>query len=336
MINDASSNGLILALGRGGSIVTSRFGRALEMIEPAPLKIFAAVGGPEFGLTTLQPLPGRKLPPMSWLNAHFAALITSGERHIRSPGFTNATGTKLNLGNFDWTVEFWFQSARPGDSDGVTVEIGEGPRGENDRVTRLTLKADRSAFTLDNQPGGTKLAIPSSPSALSPGWHHLAFVYSASERQLSHYVDGVLQPLPAKAALKPLAHGDDACFSIGRDGLWQRPLAVRLDELRFSDLKVYTSAFQPPGSFSVTYGKGIPPVTLNAGPPLLFGANDDKSRPVELGSRKHVFNVFTSMVISLTRRWSGCGAAWMFPRWPAEPFNSNSAGGAQSSTPGSL
>ena len=110
----------------------------------------------------------------------------------------------------------------------VVFEIGEGPRGENDRVTRLTLNADRRAFTLYNQPSNVRLLIAT--NLAKAGWHHLAFVYSAGEQQLRHYVDGTRQKLPKKARLEALPHGDEAYFSVGRDRLWSRPLPGRLDE----------------------------------------------------------------------------------------------------------
>lgn len=122
-------------------------------------------------------------------------ISTKGERHLQSPLFPNPADTKVNLGSFDWTVEFWFLPAGEPEQEGVIFEIGEGPRGENDRVTRLTLNANGGGFTLYNQPTDLKLAIPSS-SAASRQWRHLAFVYSTKVKQLRHYVDGVLQPLP--------------------------------------------------------------------------------------------------------------------------------------------
>ncbi len=288
-LNDASGHNLFLAFGRGARIVEGHFGRALEPAEPALLKLSDVSLNPEFGLLPVGKPAGRKTEPMTWMNAHFCVLMTRGETALRKPPFANATDTKLNLGNFDWTVEFWFCATESGKGEGVVFEIGEGPRDENEHVTRLSLNADRRGFTLFNQPSGARLTIPSDAASLSKGWHHLAFVYAANEQQLRHYVDGALQPPPAKAALKALPHGEEAYFSIGRDGLWNRPLPGRLDELRFSDHQVYTANFQPPGSFSVTYGKGLPKLALKAGPPLLFGTNDDKTKPVELGSRKYVF-----------------------------------------------
>ena len=288
-LNDASGNNHFLVIGRGARIAEGRFGRALEPADPAPLRISGTSRNPQFGLTPVATAPGRTVAPMTWITATFCALATNGDRHLRNPGFLNATDGKLNLGAFDWTVEFWFLRTRESASDGVVFEIGTGPRGEDDRVTRLTLDAGGSAFTFYNKPGGVKLAIPTNAAALRAGWHHLAFVYDAAGRQLRHYVDGAPQPQPTKAAPKSLPHGDEAYFSIGRDGLWGHPLAGRIDELRFSDHQVYTTAFQPPASFSVTYGKGLPKVALRAGPPLLFGKGADRAKPVNLGSRKHLF-----------------------------------------------
>jgi len=289
LLNDASGNGHILAFGRGARIVDGRFGRALEPADPAPLKITGSIRNPQFGLTPVPPAPGRTVAPMTWMNATFAALSTNGEKHLRTPGFPNVTESKLNVGNFDWTIEFWYSATRETPAEGVIFEIGQGPRGENDHVTRLTLNQDRAGFTLVNQPSSTSLKIPSDVAALHHGWHHLAFVYDSAARQLHHYVDGAPQALPAKAALKTLDHGDEGYLSIGRDGRWGRPLGGRLDELRISNHQVYTAPFRAPGSFSFVYGKGTPKVTLKAGPPLLFGQGAAKTGVVPLGSRKHLF-----------------------------------------------
>ena len=287
ILNDATGNGLFLAMGRGARIVEGRFGRALEIAEPAPLNISASTMNPQFGLFPTPDSPAGKVTPLHWKNANFAALLTRGERRMRSPGFANATDTKLNLGAFDWTVEFWFRPGAGSNAEGVVFELGEGPRGANHRVTRLSLRADGASFLLENEPASVRLVIP---SKLTAGrWQHLAFVYDTAEQQLRHYADGVPQPLPAKAALKSLTHGEEAYFSVGRDGSWQRPLPGCIDELRFSDEQIYQAAFQPPASFSVTYGKGLGTTTLKQGPPLLFGSNAAPSQVVELGSRKHLF-----------------------------------------------
>jgi hypothetical protein len=295
LLTDSGSNNYFVVLGRGAHLVDGRFGHALEPADPLPLHIAghaAAPGAPSattFGLVSIPTPAGRTVPPMTWMNATFAALMTSGEKQLRTPGFANASDTKLNLGAFDWTVEFWYAGRRAG-TEGVVFEIGAGPRGENDHVTRLTLSASGAEFVLFNQPSGVSLRIPSAAAMLAPGagWHHLAFVYEVSTRQLRHYVDGKLQPLPGKAALQALPHGDEAYFTIGRDEKWARPLAGAIDELRFSDSQVYTAAFEPPASFAARYSGRVPTAKLKAGPPLLLGAGR-AAGPLDLGSRKFLF-----------------------------------------------
>ena len=213
---------------------------------------------------------------MDWANANFCALMTRGEKHLRQEaGFASATETHLNLADFDWTVEFWYRPTQTAAGDGVVLEIGEGPRGENDHVTQLLLNADRGGFTFINQPSGTHLAIPSDAAALaiaSADWHHFAFVYDAASRQLRHFVDGKQQALPKKCELEPLQPGSEDYLSIGRDGGWKRPLPGRIDELRISDAQVYRDEFSPPQSFSRYNSAAYQPPELKAGPPLLFAA----------------------------------------------------------------
>jgi hypothetical protein len=295
ILSDSGPNGYVVALGRGARLVPGRFGNALQTSDPEPIDIRGSSVRPgsesavRFGLVPVPVPAGRHVQPMWWGNANFAALLTSGEKHLRTGGYANATDTRLNLGAFDWTVEFWFQpDNRP--AGGVVLEIGSGPRGENDQVTRLSLDSARQTFELFNQPSGTTLKIPTDHQALQGGaWRHLAFVYTAGEGQLRHYVDGKLQTLPARARFAALPHGDEAYFSVCRDGLWGRPLAGKLDELRVSDNTVYSAAFTPPGSFSRTYGGKLPKFSLKAGPPLLFGKTAPAAPVIDLGSRKHVF-----------------------------------------------
>lgn len=297
LLSDSGPNDYFLALGRGGRLVDGRFGHALEPSDPAPLHIAVrpelldSKSAIQFGLVAAPTPPGRTVPPMTWKNALLTAFFTTGEKQLRTPGFANPTDTKLNLGAFDWTVEFWYRASTKPSEDGVVFEIGSGPRGENDRFTRLSLAGSGEEFILVNQPAGVTLRIPSAQTALRPGagWHHLAFVYDAAQKQLRHYVDGRLQRLPKKAALEALPHGDEAYFSLGRDNTWAHPLPGAIDELRFSDNDVYTTDFTPPGSFSETYGRGLPKVVLKAGPPLLFGSTVKHTGPIDLDARKYLF-----------------------------------------------
>ena len=294
VLNDASGDENVLVLGRGGRIVEGRFGNALEVAAPEPLDI--PEGTAEFGLSPLAPPPGRTVAPLTWHNADFAALMTSGERHLRKEvDVVNPTATALNLGASSWTVEFWYRAADKRGGEGTVLEIGTGPRGENDVVTRLSLGGDRSRLV--NQPSGADVTVASDGAALDSGaWHHYAFVYDACAGQLRHYVDGRPAGEPVSVRLRALPEGDDAYVSVGRDGTWGRPLAGALDELRVSEGQVYDGAFEVPGSFA----EAREPYTLAAGPPLLFRSESvgevpagtltfDTDEVVEVGRRKHLF-----------------------------------------------
>ncbi len=282
----------ILALGRGARIAEGKFGRALEIADPAPLPITSkgdlaeeGAGSILFGLRQPPIPPGRKIQPLWWGNATFAAIGTAGEAHLRKPKFANPSRNGLNLGAADWTIEFWYLPQRVTGEPGTIFEIGSGPRGENDRFTRLSLSADGRTFVLEQR--GITVTIP---TALAPkGWQHLAFTYSVRDRQLRHYVGGVAQPPRLAVTLQAVPPGDEAYVTIGRDGTFRHPLCGRLDEMRVSDHVVYAAAFRPPGSFSLTYGGKLSKPALAAGPPLLFGKDAPKTGVVELGSRKHLF-----------------------------------------------
>lgn len=294
ILND-SSGGSILALGRGARIAEGKYGRSLEIADPLPLRIKSAgsyeegAGSILFGIGRLPVPKGRTMEPLNWANATFAALATSGETHLRSPGFPNVSKSRLNLGAFDWTLEFWYQAVRDSTGEGTVYEIGSGPRGENELLTRLALAPGAAEFRLYHR-GAAPIGIPTNRAAVRSGrWVHLAFTYTAAEKQIRHSVDGVLQPLPAKALLQALEEGEEAYLTLGRDARFERPLPGRIDEMRVSDTVVYTGAFPPPGSFSLTYSGRMPKQTLVAGPPLLFGKEAPKDGVVRLGGRKHLF-----------------------------------------------
>ncbi len=315
-LDDISDNDMVLTLGLGAQVAPGRYGNALLLApRDPPLDVPPAEEKPgEFGMARLPTPEGRTVEPLSWFTAHYAALMTSGENHLRKQvGHKNPTTNALNLGDFDWTVEFWHSPADPpaaaasdadadADADAVIFELGSGPRGENDIATRLTWSGDRSRFVLVNQPAGASIEIPTTTDAapttgapptadaapttgapLTTAWHHYAFTYDSTANQLRHYVDGALQALPPTAALEALPAGDEAYFTLGTDGLFSRPLTGLLDEFRVSRGFVYTTDFDPPTTFATQ----PEPVELTQGPPLLF--TDDASDPVQLGTRKHVF-----------------------------------------------
>jgi hypothetical protein len=271
-----------LVLGPGGTIVPGKFGQALST-EPYPPVEIPKTGEETAALHRLPVPPGRTQEPLTWHNANFTALMTGGERHIRKEvSFASATRTDLNLGDFDWTLEFWFKAAAPR-GRGVVLEIGTGPRNENEVVTRLSLDLARSEFLLENQPSGTRTALRTAPMA-DEQWHHHAFTYRSGAGELSHYFDG-RREATARVTLKRLPAGDEDYLTLGRDGRWQQRLPGMLDEVRVSRGLVYSENFDAPKSFA----PARPQTRLIAGPPLLFAPDPPAKRVLALGNRKHVF-----------------------------------------------
>ena len=275
-----------LVLGLGGTVVEGKFGHALST-EPYPPVEIPPQGQKTAALHRFPVPAGRTQEPLSWHNAQFTALMTGGERQVRKEvSFASATRTDLNLGDFDWTVEFWFR-AQHADGTGVVFELGTGPRGENDVVTRLTADVKGGAFVWENQPAGVTLRIPSQATALTDtgAWHHYAFCHDVRAGRLTHYVDGRRQGGAHPVALRRLPPGDEDYLSVGRDAKWARPLPGLLDELRVSRTVVYQAEFAPPGSLAPV----VPAVTLRRGLPLLFAPDAPRTGVVSLGSRKHLF-----------------------------------------------
>ena len=294
VLADAGPASHFLILGRGAELVPGKFGRALRPITPLPLAIQyrgsgaasdADSGGNAvtFGLRPPPLQPGRTQPPLTWENAHFAALTTTGDAHLRRAPFANATDSKLNLGAGDWTIECWLRLDPSAQGEGTIFEIGAGPRGENENVTRFSVLPAQNAFAL-TQSATVTLAL--STEKLPPDeWIHVALVHTGETAELRLFANGKLR---AKSAVKLAAqpHGDEAFLSIGRDGRWARPFPGAIDELRISDHAVYTADFSPPASFSRMQREQRPPPL--AGLPLLFGAQA-KAAVLELGSRRHLF-----------------------------------------------
>lgn len=294
VLGDAASGDFPLVIGPGGQLVEGKFGNALEplgrpKVSYSPQSLLTESGEP---IRDDLKSTSKSTAKMSWLNADFSALMTRGEQHLRQEVvFGSPTASGLNLGDSDWTVEFWYRPMGPLERPGVVFEIGSGPRNAGNPITQLILTENDQSFTLINEPGEIGLLIPSDSSALdasSPDWHHLAFVYSETEGQLRHYVDGILQPLPKKCDLRPLPLGKQDYMSVGRDGRWQHRLPGRIDELRFSDSQDYLHDFTPPSSYS-KYQSDYQPPQLRTGPPLLFDEDVRQSKRIELGSRKYLF-----------------------------------------------
>jgi hypothetical protein len=287
-ISDLSDNDYPLVLGPGGQIVPGKFGNALEPSEQPKIE-YPENDNIKFGLKVVQIPEGRTIEPMTWMNSNFCALMTSGENHLRKQvGFVNPTKTKLNLGQFNWTVEFWYKPTHPSSGDGVVFEIGQGPRGENSEVTKLVLNPRAKSFILINQPGNVNLTIPTDPKISDfdeNDWLHLAFVYNSDIEQLSHFVNGKIQSLPEKCTIIQLDKGKEDYMSIGRDGLWNNPLPGRIDELRFSEGMRYVNDFDPPASMSYVVNEQSGSKRI-IGKKLLF---NDPNLPIQLEDRKYLF-----------------------------------------------
>lgn len=273
-----------LVLGLGGTVVPGRFGQALSTEAYPPIEL-PAVGQATAALQRASVPAGRTQEPLTWHNAGFTALMTSGEPHIRKEvSFVSPTKSDLNLGDFDWTVEFWLKIDR--DGAGVVFEVGSGPRGENDQVTRLSCDPAAGSFLLENHSSRTRVEIPTSRDALrrGAGWHHYAIAHREATRELFHFVDGRRQPGSRPMELKRLPVGDEDYMSFGRDGRWGRVLPGVLDEVRISRGVAYTADFEP-RSHAILEA----PVALHAGPPLLFAGQMKEGGIVPLGDRKHLF-----------------------------------------------
>jgi hypothetical protein len=203
---------------------------------------------------------------------------------------------RLNIGYFDWTIEFWHKAAGTVDKRAAVFDI------RNEQHSRTSMKArkniwmansllideGRRRFVLvsrrdDVDETYAEVQIPTDPERLNDGqWHHYAFTYSAGQRQVRHYVDGRLQPLPIKGGFLPMM---SRIASLRMDN----HLNCVLDEMRISDVVRYTSDFEPPGSFSRNYAATPRETNRPNGPPPLLGRDGTFDGPVHLGSRKHLF-----------------------------------------------
>lgn len=284
-LTDFSDNDYPLVIGPGGKIVEGMFGNALYPVQQVKFDFVEIEDEVKFGLTPV-PIPeGRTVEPMNWFNADFCALMTSGENHLRKQvGFPQVTKTKLNLGNFDWTIELWFYPTEIANSKGTLFEIGSGPRGENKTYTTLKLDGDLKNFAFHNQPGKVDVKILTKLTLNE--WHHLVFQYDASKKQITHFVNGALKSTLENVDIQALPFGDEDYMSIGRNGLWDEPLQGKIDELRFIEGIIYKNNFTPPGSYSYVNDTARNK-DLIKGPELLF--DKKQSIPINLGNRKHLF-----------------------------------------------
>jgi hypothetical protein len=235
-------------------------------------------------------VPDPAIARVLWLDNH----QRYGAASLMGQGI--AVPERFNLGYLDWTIECWLKAEGPQPVAASLFELRN--QQDNTRCPRmensLRLAASRDAFLLDSHtlaPDGATffkskyaldLRIPTDAARLNDGaWHHVAFTYTANERQLRHFVDGKLQPLPEKGGFLPML-GVLTQFSLGAN------LHGSIDEYRISDVVRYAGEFTPPAGFSRNYGPGPKVVNRADGPPLLFAPGRDPAAPFDLGSRKHV------------------------------------------------
>jgi hypothetical protein len=226
-------------------------------------------------------------PRGRWLSYGSSPLFSRG----------NEVPERCNIGSLDWTLEVWFKASGEQSGRGVLFELrnetGEAFKYNPAGVNALAVEKSRRGFVLQSRlltlrKWDVETAIPTDGALLNDGgWHHLAFTFTARERQLRHYLDGRLQPLPEKGGFLPLM-GQLVSLRLGRDSDGGQELFGFLDEMRLSDAVRYTAEFTPPESFSRNYGAATYEPTRPDGPPLLFGP-DAPAGPVRLGGRKHVF-----------------------------------------------
>ena len=152
-------------------------------------------------------------------------------------------------------------------------------------MTRLSIVPGEDLLRFYNWAGSETVELRSR-EAVEEGWNHHALTHD--QGRLVWYLNGEAVA-EASARLQALPIGKEAYFTVGRDGLWNRPLAGAIDELRIADSVDYEAPFGPPQSYSRLQRPGRTPYTLKKGGKLLFPGNEALESVVELGSRKHLF-----------------------------------------------
>lgn len=174
----------------------------------------------------------------------------------------NPMDSRLNLGAHDWSVECWLWLEASATDEGVIYEIGSGPPGANELVTRFSVWPRENAFVLTGlgpvAPGeaesvGRRIEFsdPAGPPdgvarlehvTLAPvgsalprqQWVHVALGYDAAAGLLRLFLGGRLSAT-APARLTALPRGPAAYVALGCDGRRDRVLPGAMDELRVSD-----------------------------------------------------------------------------------------------------
>lgn len=180
---------------------------------------------------------------------------------VAVPG-ANPTDSRLNLGAEDWTIDVWLWLATDAADEGTILEVGSGPPGANELVTRFSVLPRENAFVL----AGLSPVVPGEPERLGPAvefanpegpptglawleqvmlpvagrplprgqWFHVALVHDGAERTLRLEVDGRTGAVAA-TRLRALPRGEKAYVSLGCDAKGGRVFSGGMDELQVSD-----------------------------------------------------------------------------------------------------
>ncbi|MBI4578130.1 MAG: hypothetical protein HY718_00415 [Planctomycetes bacterium] len=177
--------------------------------------------------------------------------------------------TPLNLGDSDWTWEFWLRMKAAARSGDVLFEMRGGPwdRGPS---FGLAIGDTPGELLFTCEPSGIRQTLATRPGVWAAGdqaWHHVALAYASSDRRLMHWVDGELRAnVVLPTSLKPLPATGENSLSVGADVSGWHPLPAWFDEMRVSTALVYEGTFKPPSSF----GPPKEPLDLGPGPHLLI------------------------------------------------------------------
>jgi len=300
-ITDAGKFEYDLRLMKGGELVKGRYGNCLKCTPGLDYAVSYAAWKGSLGFVHLRENSGR---PGSGV---FGPTMAP-EQVARS------------LGERDWTCEFWLMLMSNPIQDVVIIDLGD--KFEPGFTVRLKKRA--AGFIVENAYGGFRAECPTLLEQVwGRVWHHIAFTYSASNKKLQYYIDGLAQgpvrTTPVSKSKIPLWERPESIsdstfgvfrkeertdvpdygkrigqrfnFALGHDRHGESDFNGNIDELRFSDVVRYDGTFRRPSSLSRNYSKGAAKPSVANGLPLLFGADKKylPNEPVMLGSRKHVF-----------------------------------------------
>lgn len=267
---------------RAGTVARWRFEPATEVKPTAPVPRGASGSGGVWWVlphgAELGPGKfGQALWPAGSGRAEAGRVAPASRRAVaetgRLVGVANPMDSRLNLGAHDWTLACWLWLDTGDTGEGVIFEIGSGPAGANELVTRFSVLPRENAFVLAGLapvvPGaaasvGRRIEF-SDPAGPPDGvahlehvtlgvsgaglprrqWVHVLLGHDAAAGVLRLFLGGRLSAL-APLRLMALPRGPAAYVALGCDGRRERVLPGALDELRVSDHAAPGRDFTPP------------------------------------------------------------------------------------------